>query len=113
MKNDLNLLNDALWRIESAFDTHPQFYQRIREFGPLMRDLMTAIRKLGATAGVMIVDHSNRKNPAHGPLDYLDAADRLLASFHELVSDDEKTAAYAAAKLEVDQLMRKAREALV
>lgn len=112
MRNDLNLLNDASWKVEFAFDTHPQFYERIKEFVPLMRDLKTAIRELGVTAGVMIADHSNQKNPAYGPLDYLAAADRLLASFHVLLSEDEKTVAYAAAKLEIDQLMRKAREAL-
>ena len=112
MKDDLNLLNDASWKIEFAFDTHPQFFERIQEFRPLMQDLKTAIYKLGATAGVLIVDHSNRKDPTRGPLDYLAAADRLLTSFHELLFEDEKTAAYAAAKLEVDQLMGKAREAL-
>jgi hypothetical protein len=101
-----------MWRVEFAFNAHAQFFERIQEFHPLMKGLNAAIRKLGSSVGVMIADHSNRKNPAHGPLDYLDSADRLLTGFHELVPEIEKTSAYTTAKLEVDRLMLEARKAL-
>lgn len=114
MKNDNNLLNDATWYTCFAFESHPQFFDRLAEFSKVQRALKYAILDLAVSVGMPgFPDHSCRKNPAHGPIDFLNKVEGyLLPLFHEMVPAEDRTPKYFAAKAEVERLLIEARALL-
>lgn len=114
MKNDNNLLNDATWYVNFAFESHPQFFDRIAEFSVIQRALRSAILDLAISVGMSgFPDHSCRKNPAHGPIDFLNKVEGyFLPLFHEMVPQEDRTPKYFAAKTEVERLLVEARKLL-
>lgn len=114
MKNDGNLLNDAAWYMDFAFDAHPQFFDRLAEFKEMQRALKIAILDLAISVGMSgFPDHSCRKNPAHNSIDYLNKVEGyFLPLFHEMVPAEDRTPKYDTAKAEVERLLAEARKLL-
>lgn len=114
MKNDNSLLNDATWFVNFAFESHPQYFDRLAEFSGVQRALKSAILELAISVGMPgFPDHSCRKNPAYNSIDYLNKVEGyFLALFHEMVPAEDRTTKYYAAKAEVERLLVEARKIL-
>jgi hypothetical protein len=114
VKNDNNLLNDATWYLNFAFESHPQFFDRLAEFNEVQRALKIAILDLAISVGMSgFPDHSCRKNPAHNSIDHLNKVEGyFLPLFHEMVPAEDRTPKYFAAKAEVERLLIEARKLL-
>ena len=115
MKDESNLLGDARKYAAAAFEAHPEFFDRMREFNSLMRALDVAFLELMVSVGIAgLSDHSIRRDEARSPVEQIDRVQKyFLARFYEYVPEEERSVAYAAARERLEELLNQAKNVLV